>query len=148
MQLFFRNGESELVLVTDRGSRLILYERSADILQYRKELLLPFAPGLVVVSETDFGGQQLLVLDQELERVATLSQGFQNDFISQHFLKPPLRSLALDSLGYGGAVEVLVFEDGAHLSLIVPGKEGLVLLASLVRQPASRSKTAMLSTFW
>ena len=38
-------GEPELVLVTERGSRLILYERSADILQYRKELLLPFAPG-------------------------------------------------------------------------------------------------------
>ena len=129
------DGESELVMVTDRGSRLILYERSADIFQYRKELLLPFAPGLVVVSETDFGGQQLMVLDRELERVATLSQGFRNDFVSQHFLKPPMRSLALDSLGYGGPVEVLVFEDGTNLSLIVPGEEGLVLLASLVRQP-------------
>ena len=129
------DGEAELVLVTDRGSRLILYERSADILQYRKELLLPFAPGLVVVSEADFRGQQLLVLDRELERVVTLSQGFGNGFISQDFLKPSMQSLTLDSLGYGGPVEVLVFEDGAHLSLIVAGDDGLVLLASLVRQP-------------
>ena len=128
-------GEPELVLVTERGSRLILYERSADILQYRKELLLPFAPGLVVVSEADFRGQQLLVLDRKLERVATLSQGFGGAFISQRFLKPSLQSLTLDRLGYGGPAEVLVFEDGNRLSLIVAGDDGLVLLASLVRQP-------------
>ena len=128
-------GEPELVLVTGRGSRLILYERSADILQYRKELLLPFAPGLVVVSEADFRGQQLLVLDRKLERVATLSKGFGGDFISQRFLKPSMQSLTLDRLGYGGPAEVLVFEDGKRLSLIVAGDDGLVLLASLVRQP-------------
>ena len=125
------DGETELVLVTDRGSRLIVYERSADILQYRKELLLPFVPALVVVSEADFRGRQLLVVDQELERVATLSQGFGNRFVSQHFRKPSMQSVTMDSLGYGG----LVFQDGKQLSLIVASDDGLVLLASLVRQP-------------
>ena len=128
-------GDPELVLVTDRGSRLILYERSADILQYRKELLLPFAPGLVVVSEVAFRGQQLLVMDRELDRVATLSQGFGSEFISQRFLKPSIQSLTLDRLESGGPAEVLVFEDRKRLSLIVAGDDGLVLLASLVRQP-------------
>ena len=129
------DGEKELVLVTDRGSRLIVYERSADILQYRKELLLPFAPGLVVVSKPGFGGQQLRVLDRELERVATLSQGFGNGFINQRFLRPSIQSLTLESLGDGDPVEVFIFEDGKHLSLFVSGDGGLVLLASLVRQP-------------
>ena len=129
------DGEKELVLVTDRGSRLIVYERSADILQYRKELLLPFTPGLVVVSNPDFRGPELRVLDRELERVATLSQGFGNSFISQRFLKPSIRSMTLDSLGYGDPVEVFVFEDGKHLSLFVSADGGLVLLASLVRRP-------------
>ena len=94
-------GDPELVLVTEGGSRLIVYERSADILQYRKELLLPFAPGLVVVSEVAFRGQQLLVLDLELDRVATFSQGFGSDFVSQRFLKPSMHSMTLDNLGLG-----------------------------------------------
>ena len=63
------------------------------------------------------------------------SQGFGGAFISQRFLKPSLQSLTLDRLGYGGPAEVLVFEDGNRLSLIVAGDDGLVLLASLVRQP-------------
>ena len=128
------DGELELVLVTNGGSRLIVYERTADVFQYRKELLLPFEPGMVLASETNFGQQQLLVWNRTLDRTLVLSQGLGN-FLTQALMTPSSRSLLLDSLGSEADAEVIVVEDGQRLTLLSQSEEGPVLLASLVRDP-------------
>lgn len=76
------DGVDELLLASSQSPHLLVYALTVQGLQYQYELILPFAPGLMVDSTPAEGaGQGLHVYDASLSHVLTLGEGDQGVYM-------------------------------------------------------------------
>ena len=127
------DGVDELLLASSRIPHLLVYALTVRGLEYQYELVLPFAPGLMVESTpTEESGQGLHVYDASLSHVVTLSEGHQGIY-----LEGPDSALDLlnatgveDQKSGGPLLQLVTAESGGRFTLAEITDEGPRLIGS------------------
>ena len=122
------DGQDDLVFIVEEVPHLLIYERAGSDFKYSRELVLPFAPGLLAEAQEDTGERRLYVFDSTLTEVVTLSPGDTDVFIFG--LDSVLDRFNRVMVGGLSSSEFVVLDWGGKITLAQRFDDGLEFLGS------------------
>ena len=122
------DGQDDLVFIVEESPHLVIYERAGSDFQYRRELVLPFAPGLLAEAQEDTGDRRLYVFDSTLTEVVTLSSEDPDVFIFDlNSVLDQFNRVTVEGSSFG---EFVVLDWGGKITLAQKSGDGLEFLGS------------------